>query len=108
MNGVNIDLSETLAMLEIEFAKHKIARRQQAWRGDFPTGLRRWIILDPKRLQRLIAHAVASTDGLAELATLTAEAKQTNSPLSWYMAAMSPAALAALMTELRANSTSHP
>lgn len=96
-----IDLSETLAMLEVELAKQGIAQRQQAWQGDFPTGLRRWVILDPQRLRRLVGDAIAEADGRDELATLTAEAKQTPSPLSHYLGAMSPAAIANLMNSLR-------
>lgn len=97
---VRIDLSETLALLEVELAKQGIAQRQQAWRGDFPTGLRRWVILDPPCLRQVVGDAIATTDGAEALASITAEAKQTKSPLSHYLGAMSPAALAAMMNTL--------
>ena len=95
-----VDLSSTLARIEVELARLGLAHRQQAWQGDYPTGLRRWQIADRARLRALVADAVMATDGPAEMASLAAEAQGHPSPLSYYLGAMSPGAVDKLLDAL--------
>jgi hypothetical protein len=97
-----IDLSDILSSLEVELGRTGIAQRQQAWLGDTPTGLRRWKILNPFLARQVVANAIAAADGLDELSALTAEAKQSRSPLSYYLGTMSPSALCHLLETLEA------
>jgi hypothetical protein len=88
-----VDVSETLALIEVELARTGIAHRQQAWKGDVPTGLRRWVILDRDYLKRLVGSAIAGADGPEELAAVIAESKGYANPLGYFLGVMSPNAL---------------
>lgn len=95
-----VDVSETLALIEVELARTGIAQRQQAWKGDVPTGLRRWVILDRDYLKRLMGSAIAGADGPEELAAIITESKGYANPLGYFLGVMSPKALDKFYSDL--------